>query len=266
MVPPSIVKRGIIASVLLSATPLVRGFLCYPSLPVLPAAVVRSPQSSRWMSSEGADPLEVRYLKRELEILQDVMKTKDALVAEAISGRDLAIAAKDKVIELAEKMIVKVEDDLVDAKAEAASTRARFVAEINLRPIVEQKIKLWWKETYPNERYKGMQEMIDRYREKKDTYNAHLQAAMSQISYTNDQGIKGEMDRIYHLMSLPLHDGIKLPPKAPVGYVVNKSESFSVCLSTLLRCFDETHTVMNNDYSDVICHWISEKDRKSGIS
>jgi hypothetical protein len=77
----------------------------------------------------AVDPLEVRYLKRELEILQDFMKTKDALVA-----------AKDKVIELAEKMIVKVQDDLVDAKAEAASTRARFVAEINLRPIVEQKI------------------------------------------------------------------------------------------------------------------------------
>jgi hypothetical protein len=38
-------------------------------------------------------------------------------------------------------MIVKAEDDKVKAEALAASTRAQFVAEINLRPIIEQEIK-----------------------------------------------------------------------------------------------------------------------------
>jgi hypothetical protein len=80
--------------------------------------------------------------------------------------------------------------------------------------------------------------MIDVYiKQEEATFKAHVKDAMADISYTNDQGIRGEIKQIYHLMSLPPHDGIDLSA-APVGFVVNKSKSFSVCLSALLRCFD----------------------------
>jgi hypothetical protein len=113
VVHPSIAKRGIIASVFVLAMPLVRGFCCfdtarcyrYPSPRLF--TVVRSRQSSRWMSAASSDndaftdpsrSLEVIKAKDEkLELLLDsFIKAKD----ETIAAMDQTIAAKDQTIAL----------------------------------------------------------------------------------------------------------------------------------------------------------------------
>jgi hypothetical protein len=304
MVPPSIVKRGIIAVVFALATPLVRGFY---SLPFLPAAVVWSPQSGRRMSSDGADPsrsFEVRYemLLKEKDLRIDFAektmdkmmaekdKTMDKMMAEKDKTMDKMMAEKDKTMDkmMAEKdkrieelqefmkaitagkdeMIAKERDDKVKAEALAASTRARFVAEINLRPVIEQHIKAWWRRMGKTKGFVGVQAMIDLFVDEDVTFNANLTKAMAEIAYFDDTAIKRMMSRIYDEMSYPLHN-VRKVPEAPPGFVVNKNKPFSVCLSALLRCFGEPHKVMDEEYEVVICEWRPEAeslDRSGGNS
>jgi hypothetical protein len=300
MVPPSIVKRGIIAVVFALATPLVRGFY---SLPFLPAAVVWSPQSGRRMSSDGADPsrsFEVRYemLLKEKDLRIDfaektmdkMMAEKDKTMAEKDKTMDKMMAEKDKTMDkmMAEKdkrieelqefmkaitagkdeMIAKERDDKVKAEALAASTRARFVAEINLRPVIEQHIKAWWRRMGKTKGFVGVQAMIDLFVDEDVTFNANLTKAMAEIAYFDDTAIKRMMSRIYDEMSYPLHN-VRKVPEAPPGFVVNKNKPFSVCLSALLRCFGEPHKVMDEEYEVVICEWRPEAeslDRSGGNS
>jgi hypothetical protein len=285
MVPPSIVKRGIIAVVFALATPLVRGFY---SLPFLPAAVVWSPQSGRRMSSDGADPsrsFEVRYemLLKEKDLRIDFAeKTMDKMMAEkdkTMAEKDKMMAEKDKRIEELQEfmkaitagkdeMIAKERDDKVKAEALAASTRARFVAEINLRPVIEQHIKAWWRRMGKTKGFVGVQAMIDLFVDEDVTFNANLTKAMAEIAYFDDTAIKRMMSRIYDEMSYPLHN-VRKVPEAPPGFVVNKNKPFSVCLSALLRCFGEPHKVMDEEYEVVICEWRPEAeslDRSGGNS
>jgi hypothetical protein len=289
MVPPSIVKRGIIAVVFALATPLVRGFY---SLPFLPAAVVWSPQSGRRMSSDGADPsrsFEVRYemLLKEKDLRIDfaektmdkIMAEKDKTMDKIMAEKDKRMAEKDKRIEELQEfmkaitagkdeMIAKERDDKVKAEALAASTRARFVAEINLRPVIEQHIKAWWRRMGKTKGFVGVQAMIDLFVDEDVTFNANLTKAMAEISYFDDTAIKRMMSRIYDEMSYPLHN-VRKVREAPPGFVVNKNKPFSVCLSALLRCFGEPHKVMDEEYEVVICEWRPEAeslDRSGGNS
>ena len=165
----------------------------------------------------------------------------------------------------------KEKDDLKKqlSKTEALLVRlqSEYTAETNLRPILEEFASLWWNSNNSSDengiekKMPGIQKILNQYinvnQKMVDKFidDALLRSKPFGKAFdVSKSTIRTEMNEIYEKLGGTIHNVI-LPPDCPTGFIVNETPRFSLAMSVLLMCAGESHTVMANEYRNVVYQW-----------
>lgn len=157
------------------------------------------------------------------------------------------VTMMERLVQEKAAVVQEKERQLAKAEAEVATTRARFQAEWNLRPVLETHLTRWFVENglpVPNGGQQKLNEYMNYGFPDRRHFEDHLDAAIRKNSLhkTKKNDVLSEINHLFHTLSKKHHTGDV--PDGVKGFVVNNDAVFSAAVSSFFMSLGLPHTVL----------------------